>query len=121
MLPVDLIEGERRRDAALVKLRGKNPNLFDRLTAAALAVAIRTGAVVADDLRAAVPIPAGASPKVVGSVFGNLATAGLLTAAGDVKTARPKAHARPVTRWRLADATAAAAKLAELRRTLSAD
>ena len=119
MLFVDLFEGERLRDLAMAKFPGKHPQLFAELTAAALVVAIGTGAVVADDVRAAVPIPAGASPKIVGSVFRNLATAGLLTAAGYVRTARPKAHARPVTRWTLADATAA--KPAELRRTLSTD
>jgi hypothetical protein len=92
MVAIDLIEGERRRDVALAKFRGRKPGLFDRLTAAALAVVLDTGTVTTDDVRPAVPIPAGASPKIVGSVFRHLATAGLLTHGGPQGRARPARH-----------------------------
>ena len=94
---------------------GRRPELIRDCTAAALRVALDSGAVCADDVRAVVPIPDGINPKFVGCVFRDLADAGILRRDGYQPSKRPKAHARPITLWRLADAHKATARLATLR------
>jgi hypothetical protein len=70
--------------------------------------------VCADDVRAVVTIPPDISPKLVGVVFRDLADAGILRRNGFRNSNRPAAHARPLSDWRLADANAAAVRLAAL-------
>ena len=108
-------EGEALRDGALNRLRAHRPELIRQCTAAALRVALDNGEVCADDVRALVPIPAGISPKFVGCVFRDLAVAGILRRDGYQLTKRAIAHARPISRWRLADALKATARLTTLR------
>ena len=108
-------DGEGRRDAALNLLRARRADLIRECTAAALRVALERGEVCADDVRALVPIPPDISPKLVGCVFRDLADAGILRRAGFRVSARPIAHARPLSVWRLADAAGAAAWLAAHR------
>jgi len=105
-------EGGARRDAALALLRGRRSVLIRQLQTAALRIALESGELTADDVRAVVPIPPGISPKVVGAAFRELAVAGLLRRAGYVISTRPVAHARPLTLWRLADPAGASAWLA---------
>ena len=61
----------------------------------------------ADNVREAVELPPDIDPKLFGSVPGPLSRAGIIEADGFVKTNRPTAHARPITRWRLRDAAKA--------------
>ncbi|HET6575910.1 MAG TPA: hypothetical protein VFG68_20075 [Fimbriiglobus sp.] len=107
-------EGEARRDAALSLLRIRRADLIRACTAVALRVALDRGEVCADDVRAVVTIPADISPKLVGVVFRDLADAGILRRAGFQNSTRPAAHARPLSVWRLADASAATVRLAAL-------
>ena len=111
----DTNEGVALRDDTLNQLRERRPELIRACTAAALRVALDSGAVCADDVRAVVPIPDGINPKFVGCVFRDLADAGILRRDGYQPSKRPKAHARPITLWRLADAHKAIARLATLR------
>lgn len=108
----DRRDGKALRDAALNLLRVRRADLIRECTSAALRVALDRGEVCADDVRAVVPIPADISPKLVGCVFRDLADAGILRRAGFQNSTRPAAHARPLSRWRLADADAALARLA---------
>ena len=96
-------KGEARR-AALIR----------ECTAAALRVALDRGEVCADDVRAVVTIPADISLKLVGVVFRDLADAGILLRNGFRNSTWPAAHARPLSVWRPADASAATVRLAAL-------
>lgn len=114
ILPNDSPDGEARRDAALNLLRVRRADLIRRCTVAALRVALERGEVVADDVRAAVPIPPGVSPKLVGYVFRDLEDARILRRVRFRNSTRPASHARPLSVWALADA-AATARIAALR------
>ncbi len=107
-------EGEALRDGALNRLRVHRPELIRQFTAAALRVALDSGEVCADDVRALVAIPPDISPKFVGCVFRDLADAGILRREGYQLTKRAIAHARPISRWRLADVFKATTRLASL-------
>lgn len=104
-------EGEALRDGALTHHRVHRSELIRQFTAVALRVALDSGEVCADDVRALVPIPLGISPTFVGCVFRDLADAGILRRDGYQNSKRPLAHARPISRWRLADRSAAELRL----------
>ena len=72
-----------------------------------LARLLAVGAATADDVRDAVELPDTLNPKLFGAVPGPLAEAGIIRAAGFVRTRRPEGHARPVLTWELIDAAAA--------------
>lgn len=72
---------------------------------------LSNGTATADDVRGAVELPVDINPKCFGSVPGQLARAGIIKHAGFVTTARPTAHARPVSVWQLRDRAAALAWL----------
>jgi len=107
-------DGEARRDSALNLLRVRRAGLIRECTAAALRIALETGELCADDVRAVVTIPPGISPKLVGCVFRDLADARILRRDGHRNSKRPAAHARLLSVWRLADPAAAYARLASL-------
>ena len=107
--------GEALRDCALNQLRDYRPELIRQFSVAAIRIALDTGEVCADDVRALVSIPDGINPKFVGCVFRDLADAGILRRDGYQLTKRAIAHARPISRWRLADALKATARLTILR------
>ena len=111
----DTNTGEALRDHSLNQLRERRPELIRQFSDAAIRIALDSGIVCADDVRALVPIPDGINPKFVGCVFRDLADAGILRRDGYQPSKRPKAHARPITLWRLADAHKAIARLATLR------
>lgn len=108
-------DGEALRDEALNRLRDHRPELIRQCTVAAIHVALDTGEVCADDVRALVPIPAGLTAHFVGCVFKDLAAAGILRRDGYQNSKRAIAHARPISHWRLADAVIATARLTILR------
>ncbi len=106
-----LVEGKRRRDEALARLREHRAAIIRKLQYAAIRVALETGKVCADDVRALVAIPPGMSPKVVGPAFRELVADGLLRYDSSRLSKRPAAHARTIKVWRLADSAAASAFL----------
>lgn len=105
--------GGQLRDAALAALAARRPALVRDIQRAAVRLALDRGELTADDLRAAVTIPPGIRPVVVGAAVRMLAVAGILVHAGYRKSLRPVAHRRPLAVWRLADAARAAAWLAD--------
>lgn len=115
IVPIPAPSGDDLRDAALDALRDHRADLIRECAAAALRVALARGEVSADDVRAAVPIPADVNPVFVGCVFRDLAADGILRRAGFRNSTRPAAHARPVSVWAIADAAEATARLASLR------
>jgi hypothetical protein len=108
----DRLEGERRKCRALAILEARRRVYIRRGRRALLTRLLAAGEATADDVRAAVELPPAINPKCLGSVPGQLAEAGIIRAAGFVRTTRPAGHARPVLLWQLADRAAALAWLA---------
>lgn len=106
-------EGERRRDVARSMLETRRERVIQRARRVLLTVLLIRGEATMDDVRDAVTLPAGVDPVCLGCVPGPLARAGIIRAAGSVRTSRPTAHARPLTVWRLVDRDAAERWLAE--------
>lgn len=96
-------EGERRKNEALSMLAERREPLVRQAQRALLERLLVAGTATADDVRDVVELPPGVDPKAFGAVPGALARAGIIRADGFEKTARPEAHARPVTRWTLAN------------------
>jgi hypothetical protein len=111
-LPSDRSDGEALRDAGLALLRAHRAALVRDLTRAAVRIALDRGELTADDVRAAVPIPDGIRPVVVGAAIRDAADAGIIRRVGYRPSARAVAHARPLAVWALVDAAAALAWLA---------
>jgi hypothetical protein len=105
------VEGERRRDAALALLAERRAAVVRAGQRALLLRLLAAGTATADDVREAVPLPQGIGPRCYGAAPTPLADDGIIRAAGYRRTARPAAHARPVTLWALADRAAALAWL----------
>lgn len=103
-----LIEGECRKERKLSVLAARRELYVTRGRRALLSKLLETGIGTMDDVRDAVPLPDGLDPKLFGAVPSGLAFAGIIVADGFRKTSRPKAHARPVTVWRLVDRAKAA-------------
>jgi len=100
-------EGERRKTDALATLGERREVYVNRGRRALLSALLERGRATADDMRAAVDLPAGVNPKLFGAAPGPLARAGIIRAAGYTNSRRPESHARPVKVWTLADRTAA--------------
>jgi hypothetical protein len=100
---------ESLKQAAHRLLRACRAALVRRAQRALLSRLLDTGEATADDVRDVVPLPDGISPRVFGAAPKELATAGIIVAAGYRKSRRPEAHARPVTVWHLRDRRAAVA------------
>ena len=107
----DRTEGERRKRAELATLEARRRVFVNRGRRALLEALLERGVADADDVRRAVELPEGVNPVCLGSVPGLLARAGIIERAGFTCTNRAAAHARPVTRWRLADRLGALAWL----------
>lgn len=106
-------EGERLKRAALNLLTELRADIIAEARRAMLRVLLDKGEATADDVRAVVTIPDEMNPKLFGAVPSELAAEGFIEAAGFVRSKRPKAHARPLTRWRLIDRPGAEAWLAK--------
>ena len=100
-------EGERRKADALATLAERRDVYVNRARRALLRGVLDTGTATIDQVRGIIELPEGLDPKLFGTVPGALARAGIIRAAGFVKTSRPEGHGRPVTRWELADRLAA--------------
>ena len=105
-------EGERRKLDAHATLEARRELFILRGRRALLLRLLDEGEATADDVRAAVELPDGIDPVCLGTVPGELARAGIVERIGFAKTARPEAHARPVSVWRLVDRAAAITWLA---------
>ncbi len=108
----DAAEGARRKLSAHSLLAARRELYVLRGRRALLAALLDRGEATADDVRRAVALPDGIDPVCLGTVPGELARAGIIARIGFATTARPEAHARPVSVWRLADRAAALAWLA---------
>ena len=99
--------GESRKLAAHVLLEAHRDRVILDARRALLFQLLDVGIATADDVRAAVELPDSVDPVCLGAVPGPLAKAGIIEPDGFAKTVRPKAHARPVTVWRLCGPSAA--------------
>lgn len=100
-------EGEHRKRLKLTVLDARREWFVLRGRRALLRCLLDAGAATMDDVRDVVTLSADIDPTLFGSVPRLLAFAGIIRADGFVKTSRPKAHARPLTVWRLVDRTKA--------------
>ncbi len=112
LTPAGLVEGERRRDAALQLLRDRRAALVRRVQRAYLALLLDCGPSTTDAVRALVPIPAGTDPRLVGAAVRALAELDLIHRAGLSRSTRPEAHRRDLPVWAVSDRAAALAWLA---------
>lgn len=106
-------EGKRLRDAALTLLAERRAAIVRDAQRALLTKLLDDADATIDDVRAVVMLPPEINPKVFGAVATPLADAGIIRAAGYRRTARPSAHARPITVWTLIDRAAAVAWLTD--------
>ncbi len=100
-------EGERRKSDVLTELAARREVYVNRGRRALLITLIERGEATADDVRRAVELPDGISAVCLGAVPGELARRGIVQRVGFATTARPEAHARPVSIWALRDRAAA--------------
>lgn len=106
-------DGAARRDDALAMLAELRELHVLRGRRALLAALLTHGTATADDVRAAVDLPARIDPVCLGAVPLPLVRAGIVARDGYRPTCRPTAHARPVAVWRLVDRAGAVRWLAE--------
>jgi hypothetical protein len=100
----------RRRDAALNRLSACRAVLVRRVQRAFLGL-LDGGPSTTDPVRAAVPIPEGIDPRLVGAAVRQLAELGLIYRAGLARSVRPEAHGRDLPLWAIADRAGAFAWL----------
>jgi hypothetical protein len=103
----DQAEAERRKAEALALMEARREIFVRRGRRALLDALLRSGTATADDVRAAVELPAGMDPRCLGSVPGRLAYDKIIAPAGFVRSTRPEGHARWIGRWELIDRAAA--------------
>lgn len=99
--PDSYSEGDRLKAAALAVLEAKRGLLIGRARRAFVSHLLEFGCAKADDVRDAVQLPPEINPTLFGAVPGPLVKAGIIRAAGYIKTARRDGHARPITVWKL--------------------
>ncbi len=101
------LEGELRRDSALALLRVRRAVLIRRCQRAFLRHLLAGGTSTTDPVRAAVPLPPGIDPRLVGSAVRELAELDLIRKVGFGKSVRPEAHCRDLPEWAIVDRPAA--------------
>ncbi len=94
-------EGEGRKAIALELLEARREACVNRGRRALLRRLLMDGTATADDVRAAVELPADLDPRCLGAVPGLLARLGIIRLDGYAKTARPERHASIIAVWRL--------------------
>lgn len=95
--------GEKRKQDRLDLLRARRAVYVRHGQRALIQRLLEVGRATADDVREAVELPPGIDPVCFGAVPNCLARAGIIERVGFVPTARPDAHARPVSVWALRD------------------
>lgn len=108
-----LMDGEQRKDAVLEYHETANAAVVVRGRRAFLAALLTKGEATADDVYAAVDLPAGVDPRCLGAVPKGFVRAGIVRAAGFVESARPERNAGIIRRWELVDRGGAERWLAE--------
>src|SRR5262245_60654873 len=104
-----LMEGERLRHEALQLLCHCRAVLLRRVQRAFLALLLDSGLSTIDPVRAAVPIPAGTDPRLIGAAVRQLAEWELIRRAGLSCSVRLEACGRDLSLWASADRAAALA------------
>ena len=106
-------EGARRRDEKLSLLAQRRARFIRHGQRVLLTTATNAGRASADDVHAAMELPADLDARFLGCVPVALAHAGLVRSAGFIKSIRPQRHASYIQLWALADREAAVRWLAE--------
>jgi len=101
------VEGERRKLSAHALLAARRAVYLRRGQRALLLRLLDAGTATADDVRAAVELPADIDPRCLGAVPGALARAGLVRRIDYAPSHRPERYASIVAVWQLADHAAA--------------
>jgi len=107
------MNGEERRDAVLDYHETANAAVLVRAKRAFVSALLAKGEATADDVYAAVDLPAGVNARCLGAVYKRFKRAGIIRAAGVVESARPERHAGIIRRWELVDRGGAERWLAE--------
>ncbi len=102
-----LAGGVAARDAAHAVLSARRGDIIRLGQRALLRTLLLCDVATADDVRDAVDVPAAVNPVCLGAVPAPLARAGIIVRDGFEATTRRAGHARPVSRWRLLDRSAA--------------
>jgi hypothetical protein len=97
------LDGERRCDAALDRLRQHRAALVRLVQRAMLRLLLDSGPSTTDPVRAVVPIPDRIDPRLVGAAVRGLAELSLIYRAGLSRSMRPEAHRRDLPLWAIAD------------------
>jgi len=100
-------DGQGRRDEKLRALEERRSVFVNRGRRVLLLRLLEAGTGSADDVRAAIELPADIDARCLGVVPGPLARAGIIHPAGFVKSNRPERHASYIQEWILADRDAA--------------
>jgi hypothetical protein len=108
----DPVEGERRRDHALDRLRVHRAHLVRGVQRALLSYLLTHGPSTSDPIRDLVQLPPGIDPRLVGAAARRLAELDLICRAGLSRSVRPEAHSRDLPVWDVTDRRAAMAWLA---------
>lgn len=108
-----LAEGEQRRDEAFALLADQRAVYVLRGRRALMRALLENETASADDVRALVDLPPSIDPRCLGSVPVALVRAGIIRAAGFVRSGRPERHASWLQLWELADRAGALKWLAE--------
>ena len=104
--------GEQLRDQGIARVASKHPVAARRIARAWVRLALDKLTVNADDVRAAVELPAGADPRLCGAAPLRLARLGILQHTQDfTRSMRPESHRRPIPWWSLGNRAAAVAFL----------
>ena len=96
-------KGERHKAGALAALERSRAFHILKARRVLLERLLSDGTATIDAVRQVVELPEGIDPKLFGSVPGSLARAKIIERDGSATTNRPKAHARPISIWRLVD------------------
>jgi hypothetical protein len=106
-------EGERRKDAAHLRLEALRDVYIRRARRALLSKLLESDTATADDVAERIgPTDASIDPRWLGTVPGLLAIAKIIRRVGYTKSARPSRNASVIGVWELADRAAALAWLA---------
>jgi len=105
--------GDDARDGALAMLEDLVSIYVNRGRRIMLQAMLRAGFATADDVYGLLGLPSDIDPRCLGAVPKALASAGIIRAAGFVKSNRPQRNASYIRRWELVDRWAAVQWLAE--------
>jgi hypothetical protein len=97
------MNGEQRREAVLEYHDTANAAVLVCGRRAFVLALLAKGEATADDVYAAVDLPAGVDPRCLGAVPHPLLRAGIIRAAGFVTSARPERNGSIIRRWELVD------------------